>query len=139
MPDTIESLQQAYSDVSSRIAVLRNNYSNNMATAEKIHEIYNELNSEKRKLSDLKSALRNYKERNYSNWKGHLWKAEYKQSVSEIQTAYDEMIRNMDANMDALNNEAAHYENIAYSQLGPIGDCVAALNTLGTQIENFVN
>ena len=48
-------------------------------------------------------------------------------------------IKNIDTNLDALNNELMRLQNEVYRTEGIIGGIKASLNWLSTKIENLIN
>lgn len=59
--------------------------------------------------------------------------------IINLRDAYDDVIRNIDSNLDALNNKILEYKNEASNCLGPIGMLQSAYNSVKTQIQNWTN
>ncbi len=73
-------------------------------------------------------------------WQGQLF-GEY-QSMLRSTLVHEGMatyIKNIDTNLDALNNELMRLQNEVYSTEGFIGSIKSSLNWLTTKIENLVN
>jgi prefoldin subunit 5 len=106
-----------------------------------IEKIYDKMQSAKRSLIAQKNDLSSFSHETFSNWKGQLYKTEFVNPVQQwlVSNSYPQVIRQVDANMDALNDAKTDYENRILDNFGIIGDLAARINSLENEIENMLN
>lgn len=107
--------------------------------AREIDAVYDELTEKKRSMKSLKKELEDFEDENYNTWIGNLWKINYKSTVENVVISYDTVISAIDTNMDNLNLERTRYENLANDCYGLIGRLASTINSLLTEIANWVN
>ncbi|MEI3612687.1 DUF5082 family protein [Pseudogracilibacillus sp. SO30301A] len=73
-------------------------------------------------------------------WQGQLF-GEYERLLAAnlIHDGMTTYIKNIDTNLDELNNELMRLQNEVYSTEGIIGSIKSSLNWLTTKIENLIN
>lgn len=59
--------------------------------------------------------------------------------MKKLLEAYKVVIENIDANLDALNDEKLSYESLAADCLGPLGILESSYYTVKTKIQNWTN
>ncbi len=111
------------------------------AIADKIGRIYNEMKQAKSDLIDQKQNMDQFSQQKYPLWKGNLWanKCEKAMQDSLVSSGYPTLVRQVDANLDALNNAKTDYENRILRNYGILGDLAATINSLYTEIANWFN
>ena len=107
--------------------------------ADEIQRVYNRLLQDKKTIKGFRKDINSFCNKSYSDFKGNNFKFTYKPAVKDLRDAYDDVIRNIDSNLDALNNKILEYKNEASNCLGPIGMLQSAYNSVKTQIQNWTN
>lgn len=101
----------------------------------------------KEKFVELKSDLHDFKQNlkaeareSHEFWKGQLLNEHndlFRGSL--INDSLSTYIKNVDRNLDDLNNELMKLQNEIYSTEGLLGSLKASLNWISTKIDNLVN
>lgn len=117
---------------------LNNSYKHKV---DEIDKIYSEMQDVKKDMKKHKKDVTKYVEKSYKYWKGNTFKTRYQANITEclIDGDYEKLLGKIDDNMDALNTEKTKYENLILKTGGIIGHISAGINSLVTEIENFVN
>lgn len=139
MADGLTQLKNAYNTALNNLANAKATAASYTATAKEIGLVYDELKGRKDSMRQLRKDFNKFISIKYGDWKGDLWKSQYKAKGQDVVSAYDTVIGEIDTNLDRLNWERTRYENLASQQYGIIGSLVSTVNNIGTQIENWVN
>lgn len=94
----------------------------------------------KNDLLDLKSKLNEESRESHKYWKGQLLQDHndlFKSSL--VNGSLSTYIKNVDRNLDDLNNELMRLQNEVYSTEGLIGKIKSSLNWIATKLDNLVN
>lgn len=107
----------------------------------RIEKIYGRMQDAKRKLNVEKNDLSSYSEEVFPLWQGRLHTMTFVNPVQQglVSGSYSEVIRQVDANMDVLNNAKTDYQNRILRNYGLLGDLAAGINSLWNRIENWFN
>ena len=135
-------------------AVLQNQYNSTQSELNQcnwelatLNDRIDSIKSLKEKFVELKSDLQNFKgilkdetRENHNYWKGQLLKEHNDLLESSlINGSLSTYIKNIDRNLDDLNNELMRLQNEANSAEGLIGSLKSSLNWISTKIENIFN
>lgn len=135
----IAGLRGQLADAEAKLSAARSQAESYRATADAIGVIYDDLKTKKAALKTMKTAVNTFKDTSYAQWKGNLWQSDYKTAVSGVESAYSTIISEIDTNLDNLNLERARYNNLANEQWGIAGRLAGAVNSLITEIQNWLN
>ncbi len=107
---------------------------------DELQRIHHQLEGAKSDLKHQKTRLVSFGFARYQNWKGTHFEKKYKEFITrKMQRDYDAVIKQIDKNMAIVNKMKADYQNRIYRNEGLIGQLKAAINSLVTQIENWVD
>lgn len=106
--------------------------------ADYLRGLYNTLLEQKRALISTRNSISNSKSQSYEMWRGETLRT-HQAAVDATVGASDTLVREVDAALDAINTQRAHYENKVSNTQGLIGCLKSVINSLGTQIQNWTN
>lgn len=108
---------------------------------DELGKIYREMQDVKKDMKKHKKEVSKFVEKTYKDWKGNTFKTRYQANLTEclIDGDYEKLLGKIDDNLDALNTEKTKYENLILKTGGIIGHISAGINSLVTEIENFLN
>lgn len=134
-------LYERIHEIEREIQRLKNQNQQYRQKIRQIEKIYDKMQSAKRSLIAQKNDLSSFSNESLLNWKGHLHTTEFVNPVQQwlVSSSYPQVIRQVDANMDALNDAKTDYENRILHNYGIIGDLAARINSLENEIENQLN
>lgn len=134
-------LYERIHEIEREIQRLKNQNQQYRQKIRQIEKIYDKMQSAKRSLIAQKNDLSSFSNESLPNWKGHLHTTEFVNPVQQwlVSSSYPQVIRQVDANMDALNDAKTDYENRILHNYGIIGDLAVRINSLENEIENQLN
>lgn len=139
MADSLDGLRNSLSDIARSINETLNRRQGYMNKAAEIRAVYDRLAADKRTIKEYRKSVKTYSSKSFDEFKGNNKTYVYKPEMTNLLDAYDIVIRNIDHNLDALNDEILRQNNLASDCLGPLGYLESAYNTVKTKIENWVN
>jgi len=133
-------LEQEYSTKQSELNVCYDDLSGLEERIRQLEALKNEFKTLKSDANELKRNLTMESLQVHEYWKGELFGEHQNLFKSElIHDGMQTYVKNIDTNLDALNNELMRLENEVYRTEGIIGHLKASLNWISTKIENLVN
>lgn len=139
MAETLDDLQRNLRRIASSIASKLNERQGYLDKADEIQKVYDRLFHDKKTIKGYRKDINSFYNQSYNDFIGNNYKYTYKPSVRDLRDSYDDVIRNIDANLDALNNKILEYKNKAADCLGPLGALQSSYNSIKTQIQNWTN
>lgn len=139
MADTLDELQRNLQRIASNIARKLNERQGYLNQADEIQKVYDRMLQDKKRITEYRKDINLFYGKSYSSFKGDNFKYTYKPSVKDLRDAYDDVIRNIDSNLDALNNKILEYKKKASNCLGPLGALQSTYDSVMTQIQNWTN
>jgi len=105
-----------------------------------IRPIYQEMKRVKDELSEQKDMVSSFAGESYDLWKGKLFSDKYQTELEDglVSSSYPELIREIDMNLDALNDKMTEYENKILQNQGLIGPLATGINILINAIQNYI-
>ncbi len=94
----------------------------------------------KEDMEDLKKDVRKLKNEDHDHWKGDLldkWQDDTDEHL--VDGSFKTYIKNIDQNVDDLNEKIMKLENEKLEEQGIIGEIKSGINWLSTEITNIVN
>lgn len=107
--------------------------------AKEIEAVYDRLKNDKDLIESYRKSVKTFKKEDYDTFKGYQFSESYMTKMDALIDDYDLVIKNIDTNLDRLNNEITRYENLGYQCNGIIGSLQSAANSLVNKIQNWVN
>lgn len=103
--------------------------------------LYERMKKKKEEMKALQGDLRSFVNKQYEYWRGNVFNNRYESKAREelAENDYGKMISIIDDNLDEINYKRAYYQNLIYESEGLIGDLEASINSVETQIENWIN
>ena len=136
----IDALRLRLNDKQSQMERVKSDNSALQDKVDALQRIYNELKDAKNELSALRNGVNHYAGKKYDLWAGHLYDQHFNRFLSRtLCGSYDYVIREIDRNMAKVNNERARSQNRILRNEGIIGNLKAAINTIVTQIQNWID
>lgn len=133
-------LEQDYSAKQSELNVCYNDLGGLEERISKLEALKKEFKSLKSDANELKRHLTMESLQVHEYWKGELFGDHQNLLKSElIHDGMQTYVKNIDTNLDALNNELMRLQNEVYRTEGIIGHLKASLNWISTKIENLIN
>ena len=108
-------------------------------TVNSITEIYDRMLEDKETIISYKNSLKDFSNEEFDKFKGKLYKDIYRKKIENIIDNYNTVIKNIDSNLDNLNNVRAQYESKMYQCNGALGYLQSMANSLARKIENWTN
>ena len=123
----ISALQEENYDYQTRITQLK--------------AVYEEMKQAKADLKAHKSHVEDFSNENLALWKGDLFKSRYQSFLQGTIASgdYNTVISEIDKNMAVVNNQRCEYENEMYRNEGLIGNLRSLINSIWTQIQNWID
>lgn len=89
----------------------------------------------------MKKDMVSFANKEYNDWKGNVFDIRYQDKLENdlVDSKFTKIIDIIDDNLDAINTERTKYENKILNTQGLIGKIEAAINSLVTRIENWLN
>lgn len=114
------------------------NYKNK---ADALEKLYNRMKDKKENMIDMKKDMVSFANKEYNDWKGNVFDTRYQDKLQNdlVDSKFTKIIDIIDDNLDAINTERTKYENKILNTQGLIGKIEAAINSLVTRIENWLN
>lgn len=139
MGEKIE-LQQQYSAKQSELNVCYGQITSLEDKISQLEALKKEFVTLKSDANQLKRDLTMETFQVHEYWQGQLFE-DYQNLLKTnlIDEGMSSYIKNIDTNLDALNNELMRLQNEVYRTEGIIGSIKASLNWLSTKIENLIN
>lgn len=110
------------------------------AKVDELQSAYDDLKTAKGDLKDLRGNISSLASDTYSSWKGNKFDSIYSNYLSDtLYPSYSAVITEVDGNMATINNKICEYQNKIYSNEGLIGQLKSVINSLWTQIENWID
>ncbi|MBD7913264.1 MULTISPECIES: DUF5082 domain-containing protein [Clostridium] len=111
------------------------------AKAKALASLYERMKEKKSEMKSLEKSLDSFVGQSYEFWEGNVYKTRYKNTAKNelVENGYGKMITIIDNNLDEINTKRAYYENLVYETEGIIGKLHSCLNSVITEIENWVN
>lgn len=107
--------------------------------ASKISEIYDLMAENKALIKRYRDSVSTFRYEQLDNFKGMRYATTYRKKMQELVQAYDTIIKNIDINLDRLNDARKQCENDGFKCDGPIGYLESAINSARRNIQNWVN
>ncbi|MCD8299910.1 MAG: DUF5082 family protein [Clostridiales bacterium] len=139
MADTLEQLRTTLSRITRSINKKSAERQGYLDKAAEIRDVYKQMKSDKATLKEYREAFNTMYKKTYTTFKGNQFKNTYKPEMKSLLDGYDAVIKNIDTNLDALNDEALYYDNKAGSCLGLLGTFRMSYNTVKARIQNLTN
>lgn len=133
-------LQRDYSAKESELNMCVSNLSGLEEQISRLKELKREFVTLKSDANELKRNLVMESLQHHDYCKGQLF-GEYNNLLTSnlVNEGMITYVKNIDTNLDALNNELMRLENEVYRTEGIIGSIKASLNWITTKLENLVN
>lgn len=133
-------LQQDYSTTQGELNVCYDELSGLENRITQLEALKKEFKSLKSDANELKRNLTMESIQVHEYWKGELFGEHQNILTSElINDGMQTYVKNIDTNLDALNNELLRLQNEVYKTEGIIGHLKASLNWISKKIENLIN
>ena len=89
----------------------------------------------------MKKDMVSFANKEYNDWKGNVFDIRYQDKLENdlVDSKFTKIIDIIDDNLDAINTERTKYQNKILNTQGLIGKIEAAINSLVTRIENWLN
>ena len=89
----------------------------------------------------MKKDMVSFANKEYNDWKGNVFDIRYQDKLENdlVDSKFTKIIDIIDDNLDAINTDRTKYENKILNTQGLIGKIEAAINSLVTRIENWLN
>lgn len=139
MEETLYGLKRTLDNLAREINLKLNERQNYYDKANEIRIVYDRMCQDKNTIQSYRKSVNMFYRKSYVDFLGNNFKYTYKPEVKNLIDAYDIVIKNIDANLDALNNVKLSYETQAANCLGPLGILEASYNTVKTKIQNWTN
>lgn len=130
------------------LQVYRNQVANEKANVDKyqlkideIDKIYKQMKQKKSEMKSHKKDVSSFSKKQYTNWKGNLFSKEYQTKVQDnlIGQSYEQVLKDIDTNLDALIDKKTMYQNKIAMSNGIIGAAQVGINSLLASIAKLVN
>lgn len=139
MGETLEGLKQSLNNLAKQINATVDKRQQYFDRANEIKKIYDRMYQDKETIQSYKKSIDTFYRNSYNDFVGDNFKYIYKVEVKKLLEAYKVVIENIDANLDALNDEKLSYESLAADCLGPLGILESSYYTVKTKIQNWTN
>lgn len=139
MGETLEGLRQSLNSLARQIDQTLNERQKYFDQADEIKRIYDRMYQDKKTIQSYKKSVDTFYKKRYNDFSGNNFKYTYKPEVKNLLDAYDVVIKNIDTNLDALNDKKLSYEAKAADCLGPLGFLESSYYTVKTKIQNWTN
>ncbi|MBR2707594.1 MAG: hypothetical protein IKE74_10240 [Mogibacterium sp.] len=139
MSESLEGLHESLSNIRDSLNHWKRKRQAYLDKAEEIRKVYDRLKKDKDTIQGYKKTVRSYSGKQFTDFKGSNCEYRYKPEIENLLNSYDTVIRNIDINLDRLNDEILRQKNLASDCLGPIGSLGKAFHTVQTKIENWAN
>lgn len=138
---SLQDLKDQKSRYSSNLESEQSNLEYYRAKADALDDIYQRLKEKKKLMKAQKKTMNTFANENYETFKGNTYLNRYQNDLKSelVDNQYNNIITIIDENLDTINNERTRYENLCYNSKGIIGKLESSINSLVTQIENWVN
>jgi hypothetical protein len=136
----VAELRASVSSKQNQVRGLSSENTANQAVVYELARIYENMKQAKDDLITQKNDMKSFAQEVYDFWKGEIFITEYRSYLlGQNQASYQLVVSQVDQNMAIVNNEKTRYENMILRNQGLIGELRAAINSLWTMIENWID
>jgi chromosome segregation ATPase len=136
---SLESLQSDQRNAERNISDCEARISSIDEQAGDLKSIYDDLKNAKTDMRNFRTSMRNFSREKYSFWVGSLHNQYSQYMLGENQANCQKVVDSIDENMALVNNRRTALLNEADAQRGILGQLRAALRSIRTAIQNWID